>query len=435
MNALKILILLSLFLLLTNSGCNLERRSGTQTRSQEIERDMALIGDSIVSRADSVGDVFFFIENSGSMMGYVAHGGNYSSAIISLGYHPIFDNSTIYFNLINGTDIPRRGTGVKITPLGNDPAVLRATLTRNGFNTGDIHNSDLTRFFELAMEKAYGNNISILISDFLFDVGTDANPLISLQNEGERTKSIFRRRIAEKNLQTIIVKATSHFNGRYSFSSRTGSVNLNHDRPFYIAIFGDSYLLNAFMPDSYLEQLAGFNYSARFFLSDEITVNYRATAYNKRGEFRFDRDNPNKLIDAQPRNNIFQFSLAVDFSKLPFSSTFFLDKSNYALSNPNFNIVSISDTVPDLVGLPAEFNPTHLITINTTGRPVGELNISLLSRFPEWITNSTLVNENDIIGNQTQTYALEYLIRSISEAYQYMNNRQSIVSLKVELTQ
>ena len=56
---------------------------------------------------------------------------------------------------------------------GNDPEVFKNRLNQKSFNIGDVRFSDLNRMFEIALDSAKGNQISVLVSDCVYDVGEE----------------------------------------------------------------------------------------------------------------------------------------------------------------------------------------------------------------------------------------------------------------------
>jgi len=60
---------------------------------------------------------------------------------------------------------------LSINKISEDPKILKSKINRNGFNQGKIGNSNLNKMFQLALFKAIGDTISILISDGIYDVG------------------------------------------------------------------------------------------------------------------------------------------------------------------------------------------------------------------------------------------------------------------------
>jgi len=387
------------------------------------------------NQQQTISKVTFFIENSGSMLGYVKKANDYKNAIVSLSYFPEFDNSKKEFYFINGTSNTTKKSNISLNLIGTDPELLKNNLNQSSFNKyGDPRYSDLTRMFEKALSCAKGGEISILVSDCIYDVGEESDPLTALKIETEKTKKVFRDRLTTENIQTIIIKAESQFEGNYCYASKKGTQNLNQKRPYYIIIFGDSKLLNKyFTEENILKKITGYVSMARFMKIGNLKIPYQATNQNSKGTFRFDKTNKNKLINAEKDRNGqgFQFSIAVDYSSLPFPDAYYKAKENYTPTG-TYKIIDIytpSKKIPDVT----TFNPDKLITIGTSSSPYGNIELTLKYTIPNWITETSSDKESGIIGDTKHTFGFKYLTDAITEAYQYKNKQQNIATFKFEI--
>jgi hypothetical protein len=401
---------------------SLENESENNTRTTS-----AVIQETEVGK---IGKAVFYIENSESMFGYVQGFTEYVDVISELAEKPDFakERTNREFYFING------GNDLKITPIGNNPAILKDKLNTRGFRCGDITRSNLNSMFQVALKKAQEDTISILISDAIYDIGQPQAPFNALATEGRETRTKFIERLSYGDLQTIIIKLSSHFEGDYFFTSQRRSQRINHPRPFYIWVFGKSELLNKYFPNDYINSLKGYVDMARFMKFNDMDIPSQAISHNKIGEFRIDRVNKNKLINVKPDRNGrgFKFTFATDFSTLPFSDSYLQSVDNY-LCSENFDVSEI--TILDWKLYEVEsFNPTHLISVFTSRSPYCELDISLKNVVPDWIIQTSTHDETNIQNDTTHTFGFEFLINAISEAYLYMNRDNNITNFKFEIT-
>lgn len=415
-------IILSLFIILT-SCVKREDRIHNQEEADSI---------SVLTEAENkIGKVVFYIENSESMFGYVNGFTEYVDVVSELSEKPEFaaEKTEREFYFING------GSQIHKIPLGNNPAVLKTKLSKAGFNCGDITKSNLNSMFQIALEKAQNDTISILISDGIYDIGKPQSPLNALITEGKETRSKFIYRLQDGDLQTLLMKLSSNFNGNYFYSSHSGKKLINQSRPFYIWIFGKSELLNKYFNEEYISQhLKGYEDYARFLVIYENTIPYQiTTSINRKGEFRPDHNVKNKLVKAEPRHGEFQFSFAVDFNSLPFSEIYLTDTSNYSCSNPNFKITTVEKIKDNQKHEVTEFSqPTHIITVYTDKNPNGHLEIVLKNEVPNWIKETDIDNEKNI--DDTHTFGYKYLTNAISEAYSNKNNGKKLAKFNIEIS-
>lgn len=426
------LIFILLIFIMSCIGCKnrKERLSGSDTKERTEENSTApVINDTKIPAERKIGKAVFYMENSGSMFGYVNGFTEYVDVVSELAEKPRFaeEKTKREFYFVNG------GQEIKITNIGKNPASLKNILNPRGFNVGDVSESNLNSMLQLALSRAKNDTISILISDAIYAIGQPQDRLNVLSMEGRKTRSIFIERLNNGDLQTIIIKLNSHFDGKY-FPVTGGSKKLSQDRPFYVWIFGETELLNEYFSDEYIKSLKGFSDIARFLKLSELEVPYQATAHSKVGDFRFDRRNKNKLVGVKTDRNGqgFQFTFATDYSALPFSDSYLTSIDNYTCSNLNFSIKTIAEIDNEkLYGL--EFTPTHLIAVGTARSPLCQLDISLQNSVPNWIEETNIDNDSNIVEDTSHTFGFKFLTDAICEAYQYKNKESNIVTFKFEL--
>ncbi len=376
-----------------------------------------------------LGKAIFYLENSGSMFGYVNGGTDFVNVITELSEKPRFveEMTPREFFFVNG------GNPLSINMIGTRPSTLKENLTREGFSRGDVSRSNLTGMFQTALSKAVNDTISILISDGIYDIGNNKDPLTALAIEGRATRSRFIERLTQGDFQTIIIKLGSRFFGDY-FPVTGGVLSLTQERPYYVWIFGDSEFLNNYFSEEYIKSLVGYQESARFLKLSQKKIPHRIVTHEKKGDFAFDKKNKNKLIDVKPdrKGNGFQFTIAVDYSGLPFSDSYLSSTKNYMCSNTNYIINEVSGIGNvKLFGL--SFKPTHLITVYTEKSPYGQMDVSLRNNIPKWIENTNIDTENKIIGDTNHTFGFKFLTDAISEAYQYKSQEANIITFSFEL--
>lgn len=406
-----------------------ERISSTETKNEneKTNKQVLVSGSSFEDR--KIGKAVFYLENSGSMFGYVNGFTEYVDVVSGLAYHNKFSEQRTprQFYFVNG------GENLILENIGSTPSDLNDKLNLVGYNCGDPSKSNLNSMFQLALSKAINDTISILISDGIYDLGRPQAPMNALSTEGNETKEKFINRLSEGDLQTIIVKLNSHFDGNY-FPVTGGSVPLKQNRPFYIWIFGETELLNEYFSDEYIKSLKGFSDIARFLKLSELDVPYQTTTQSKVGDFKFDKRDKNKLVSVKTDRykQGFHFTFAVDYSALPFSDSYLTSIDNYTPNNSNYSIKAVSGIGHlNLVGL--HFKPTHLITVGTDRSPFCQLKISLQNTIPNWIRDTNIDDESNIIGDTSHTFGFKFLTNAISEAYQYKNKESNIVTFKFEL--
>jgi hypothetical protein len=128
----------------------------------------------------------------------------------------------------------------------------------------------------------------------------------------------------------------------------------------------------------------------------------------------------------------FCFAIAVDFSSLPLSDSYFSSLLNYSCSG-NFKVVEVQKVIGKKIYDVNSFTPTHLITVYSKLSPYGNLSVNLKNTIPSWIAETHSDHENDITTNVSQTFGFNHLIKGISDAYQFISSQDNIVTFNVEI--
>lgn len=417
--------LISFLIIVTIAVFGCKSRSGKNTGSKNIGSSKAIEVNVPKQEKDNPvpEKVIFFIENSGSMFGYVKQANEFKNSLVGLAYLPEFDKIAKSFYFINGKSDTLRKSDISINYIGNDPEILKNKLNPESFSIGDVRYSDLNRMFKIALDSTKNNQITVLVSDCIYDVGTEKDPLTALGIEVHKTQQAFRNRIENEDIQTLIIKTSSRFDGDYFYASKRGSLKISDGyRPFYIIFFGKTRLLNDMLTENSIgNKIAAPYQTARFFVNDDKVIPYQIVPSVKRiGSFKLDfRDNFH-IIGAEPFNGKFQFTIAADFSPLPFSESYYASVNNFECLSSNFRVAEVEKIIKKIPGIAG----THLITMFTEKNPLGELEIVLKNVMPEWISATDIADEDHI--DNIHTYGFKSLTDAISEAYTFTNNKQKV---------
>ncbi len=404
-------------------------------------------GKITITQYAKIRHVTFYIENSGSMFGYVNKPTEFVEVVNKLAQYPNLINTetSFIYNLISGKKDPKTNEPqLEIFKIGDDPNILKSTLTVSGLNKRSSSRSDLNEMFNIALNDAKSDSISILISDGIYDVGGSTNPINALQTEVQSTTTNFINRLRNTDIETLLIKLESDFQGFYHPSnvvdSRGKSKLINQKRPYYIWIFGNSDLLNEYFPEKRLIELKGYADHARFRKTTNNNLPYEGIGYNNLGfKKNFSTSNTFELYHNVTKSN--QFTIAVDFSNLNLSNSYITTTTNYHCPSSNYfvnKITSIDSIAKSEIEPYTEmlsFKPTHIITIksNTSQPETGDLSITLNNELPDWINNSNSDNDYPFNGNTTQTFGFSTLIKGIEEAYKEVSNTRFLAEFKIQI--
>ncbi|OUR90933.1 hypothetical protein A9Q87_13445 [Flavobacteriales bacterium 34_180_T64] len=441
---------LSLAILIITTSCKRDYRSTESSLpGEDIPREVISS-----EKFNKISHVTFYLENSGSMFGYVNGATEFVNVVNDIAQYPNLVNSQTHFtyNMISGkaNGFDNKGNALhekyKLTthPIGNDANILKSQLTEKGFTKTTSKFSDLNTMFKVALTKAQKDSITILISDGIYDVGGSDNPLTALKTEGASTRTVFIERLGPEDVETLLVKLESHFNGWYHPANvedtKGKSEKIDHKRPYYIWIFGNSDLLIKYFPEERLKNLMGFVDLARFRKLDIQELSYSGIGYNNFG-FKLDFKELNTFELYHNVTDNSNFNIAVDFSKLNYlPKTYLTSILNYSCKceykvveveaigdSPNSDLKSYLETLP--------FAATHIIKVaSITKQPkIGDVVITLNNALPSWINEANTDNDSPLDNNISQTFGFNTLINGIDEAYKEVSSTKYLAEFKLKI--
>jgi len=387
-----------------------------------------------------------YIENSGSMNGYINGNTEFKSAIqdmlVLLKYQ--YDEKNINLFFINSQIHP--------TNINTDLAGFASALNTKSFKVGATTSSNLNNIFKQILAKTSKDTISILISDCIYSIkGSHTEDLLSDQKN--LTKDAFLTKSKQNiNLMTTVVKLNSRFKGYYWDKNEKRTFLNNEPRPYYISIVGSEIAMNDFNLKIIFSKKEVEGYENKLVLS---SMNYSKEIYysviNTKtdfGRFKTAREFSDKNsvkgiedINSDSRNgDKFTFSVALDLSQLPLEDDYISNLKNYAVEQGDFTILKISkfsneNLVPSSVTKISKSGkaPTHYITFSSTSKKYSDLVFSLKRQVPKWVEETSTEDDTDLKSITNKTFGFKYLIGGISEAYQTISPSKNYFELKINI--
>jgi hypothetical protein len=361
-----------------------------------------------------------FIENSGSMDGYISQPSEFKDVLRSF-----TSDIPTYFNSYPGIYFINNNGPCEQFPKNSTPDYKKFFSDLSPINSKSKcppgGNSSIDDIINLST-KNMNNAISVVFSDCI----------LSYDNTGEdgaksaqaKIKMDISKKISNQKLSTIVVKFNSKFKGPYYNESKKGvkiQLTKTINRPYYILIFGETPSLNYLLSKIDFSKYPGYETSYTLIANNkEVKPESIITYKNKIGSFEFVKPaSKMKIIDAEPikGNKEFQFSINVNLKNLPFEKDFLLNKSNYSLSE-NYEIKSINE-------LNKSEKFSHNITLYTNDlKQNANLILGLKYAIPKWVesTSSDIDDKPEDSLQQKQTFGFKYLMTGLSEAYVAKND-------------
>lgn len=355
-----------------------------------------------------------YVENSGSMYGYVKGVTEFEQSVYSylsdIKISEICSEMNLYY--INSV-------------MHKQPADVEDFIYRLEPNTfkakgGNMATTDISNIIGNILDSHGKDTVSILISDFVFSPGSGVNADEYLLNQQIGIKNHFAyKQKSNPSLAMMLYQLSSKFDGKY-YDRNNKPYNINHQRPFYMMIIGDSHHLKTLSDEIAKDRIRGSGVINSYSVSRSVSnVDYGILTMPKIGSYNPDPASPltsikKAKIDRRNQNPKFMMSIGVNYSNLLLDDYYLMDPANYEISNKSF-IVSV-----DRANNNTKY--THIIKLSLSPQLAnlykGPLSIQLLKQPSSWSEDVT--NPDDVgVQNITtdKTYGFKYLVGGVYDAY------------------
>lgn len=410
------------FLLLTTWSCG-GRPDVPSNESIKVYKEEALPAPTIK----------VYIENSGSMDGYVKGVTDFENVVYSylsdlqladLGQKDSTSHKNrLELNYINSKVLTHK-SDVEEFIRKLEPATFK--MRGGNRNTSDM--SDILDAILNRMESP--NDVSIFVSDCIFSPGKrykpqdNADEYLMAQQIGIRNH-LTEHLINNPDLAVVVMRLISQFNGNY-YNKFDEPTYIKDNRPFYICLFGHKKQLKRIMHTIDIDRIVGSGVQNIFMLSKpDIEFDY---AISGQKGYLIDMENPkttitNTEVTRKGGKTYFQVAINIDFSNCLLDDDYLMAPANYTVSNKAYTLEVGKINTPTSAY-------THVLKLNLN-QPIiskGSIKITLLNELPEWIVQYTDESGLDINapGAMEKTYGFKYLMQGIYDAYSTTKNYGSI---------
>jgi len=417
----------------------------SQQHSRRGQTDPEIFNPKTATENSVKPKINVFIENSGSMDGYVRGirdfeivigkilvlSKDYCSQNSKNNFDVFFINKLIYPapEIKELTDFAR-----ELEPSKNSP-----------YNKGDRSESILNDVLRNIIDSTTNNSISILVSDCIYSLEPTKDTKGSLGYQQNGTMEVFLnkfRKNPDLNLSTCIYKMSSDYEGNYFpydyNPKKKNSVSLYNSqakRPYYIWVIGESQKVSEFNKKIKFEELKGFqnSYILSNFTKEKQPYFTVLKETNKVGSFKQTNRGEKEVKSINGigyDDGTLQFSIAIDLRNIPVDSAYLTNPKSYVVPD-GFVVKSISKidrnklTQRDMV-IVEKTSATHYITISTTNKfTVQDLKLELSNKIPAWVDASNSIDDRNVKNELDKTFGLSYLVQGVSEAYATQNPEQT----------
>lgn len=360
-----------------------------------------------------------YVENSGSMFGYVKGVTEFEQSVYSyLSDIKISDCCNALNLYYINSKILKQPDDVEdfINKLEPDTFLAKG---------GELGITDLSDIMgNILKEQQTDTDVAVFISDCVFSPGgrykKHDNADDYLLNQQIGIKGHFANKLKENpDFAVVVYRLMSQFDGIYynKFDERTA---IKAQRPFFIWLMGDCKQLIHLTETLDRNKIKGTGVQNVYMISRGCNkLSYGIMPQPRIGKFDIDRvDSHQSIVNVKPdtkgRSSRFMFTVGVDFSGLLLEDDYLLNSENYVVSNKAYVLEIVRNTN-------SLSSYTHLLKL-TLNQPIvsrGPIKVRLLNRMTEWVYDKTDNSGLDIFADEAveKTYGLKYLIEGVYDAY------------------
>ena len=324
-----------------------------------------------------------YLENSGSMDGFMVNGSEFKDAVFdfisAIDACGVVDTTELYF--INSQLIPFKKEV--------DDYVLHMNPTSFKQLGGNRQNSDLADVIAKVVSNSDDETVSILISDFIWDV-----PVGSLDMNSSKIRNAIKKQINDqKDFTVYIMQLESRFNKVH--------------RPYYIWLFGGRMSLASIFkkvqPQSIKHGLKGDNVAV---FSPEGDVDWQLASKKPCAEVKLSRD------------GTYNFSINVALDNTLQPNELILSEDSYEFRRGE------RVELRGIVANTEKNNYSHTLKLSVKENfATGTYELALKTNgVPKWVESSNSNNPNDT----ARTAGIQNLIQGVCDAYKDFKHVTSV---------
>lgn len=425
-NRLSITFPLLWLCIFTLAACN-SRPSGESTST---DASNSASPKKVVTAPSVSNKVKLYLENSGSMDGYI-HDGNtrYKQALTQIlwGVDASFGNSNLTISLINDNISEKGFSGVL--------SFMKSLEPKSEFwISGRGKDTDLNIMLDTLLLRHQTNDISIFISDCIYS----GKELGLIEKEVQGLFNSKKSKLAD--LTVAVLALHSDFKGKF-YPPKGGVQVINNDRPYYAIFIGKKGLVEKLMAEVKPTTLPGYGEMLVLTAKPSVTSIYTASSLYSSGRFNVTHRNELPEIEVHGNQPIL-FTIPATITKGLMPDAYLRDANNYKVEGGLFKVVKV-DAYNEVSAKAANSgalitlkfkvpNPNYIIHLQSL-KPFGdgELTVNLLYRKPTWVESYN----TDDAANSSQsgkTYAIKYLINGLTSAF-FPNGEAVMTSFKINI--
>lgn len=331
-----------------------------------------------------------FVENSGSMNGYMCQGAEFKDALYS--YLTALNShcETMKLNYVNSQVVP--------LPAPVSDLVERLNPTAFAQAGGNTTSSNFKQIFRDVLSQVNEHSVAILVSDCILDIpkGAASNYLNIIQTDINNIVTDKLKKMP--SLGVCVYQMESLFDGNYYFP-KGGLQAYKGKRPYYVWLVGArenlAYILRN-IPSSRIQ------HGVKNFCGFAPTVAIPNAFYaggKPQGKMPLNVQRGGECV----------VQVEADLTSTLQGEEYWGSTASYGSATEAMKVTKV-ERLPDAVGY------SHLLTVSVAGKPFSDFLTIKPTGLPQWVTASN-GKKDDAIENG-KTFSIQYIIGGVADAYE-----------------
>ena len=343
-----------------------------------------------------------YIENSGSMDGYMHPSSEFKNDLYSYLGALSSEVKSTNLNYINS----------QIIPINESVEVFFQNLTPASFKGRGLNRSysEIVKMLGDVLGKMDKNTVSVFASDCILDVPSGAaNDYF--ENRRTTLRDTLKRYMNKNpNFAVEIICTSSQFDG-YLFPPSAKPVQFKGERPYYVWIFGPKDILGALN-----EKVV----PKKTFRSNKIK---HISSFAQCGQLPFTlslRSQEGNIIEIRGKKHEFDILANLSSSLLPDDE---LSKSNtysYKESKASFS------SIERITSASSDYTHTIHVQFDNSSKPIKQVVSLKMNEKPDWAESMNDDKKGDIAA---KTFGIKYLVYAVSDAFENATPAQLIFEI------
>ena len=381
--------------------------------------------------------VHIYMENSGSMDGYLTTNSQFKNAL----GHLIAKANGFYEN----TRLDFINTQVHHTAICDDLDNFVLHLNPATMKVGQTGHTDLNQIFRLILDRTEGDTVSVLVSDCIYDVD-NVNTLLSAaasSTTGAFMKAMKRAQEKGHDFGVIIMQLESTFYGNH-YEGNTPMPYFGK-RPYYMIVMGQQEQLAHFNAHMELENtstgLPGLKH--KFMMSsqptwdlDPMTARTFTSTFTNARRIQPEHNglDIHNLTTNQEQPTL-SFAVALGVEHLFTDRAYLLDSANYQVLPSQYHLKAVTDK-PHFTECDFFRRPICLqLVTDSNAQYAPEITILLKNNIPAWVKECSYNEHLKWYPQPHQSFALYEMVEGIFGAFHNVKagNDDDIFRLKIHV--